>query len=150
MDVELRVPQVGESILEVQLGDWVVREGDHVERDQPVVVLETEKATVEVPSSVEGIVKEIRDLPGFGAPDEGNKKTPASCDSPALNFRPGTSPKLLPALHLSLHGTTEDADHAFFHLDAVVQAVRNRQVGMRSLIGLDGIADELPRVLAFD
>jgi hypothetical protein len=40
MPIELRVPEVGESISEVQIGDWLKQVGDLVERDEPLVVIE--------------------------------------------------------------------------------------------------------------
>ncbi len=59
MSVELKVPTVGESITEVEIGDWLRSEGETVERDEPVVVIETEKATVELPAPVSGSVTKI-------------------------------------------------------------------------------------------
>jgi 2-oxoglutarate dehydrogenase E2 component (dihydrolipoamide succinyltransferase) len=59
MSVELKVPMVGESITEVEIGDWLRSEGETVERDEPVVVIETEKATVELPAPVSGSVTKI-------------------------------------------------------------------------------------------
>jgi 2-oxoglutarate dehydrogenase E2 component (dihydrolipoamide succinyltransferase) len=59
MPVELKVPTVGESITEVEIGDWLRSEGETVERDEPVVVIETEKATVELPAPVSGSVTKI-------------------------------------------------------------------------------------------
>ncbi|MGH7389351.1 MAG: 2-oxoglutarate dehydrogenase complex dihydrolipoyllysine-residue succinyltransferase [Candidatus Rokuibacteriota bacterium] len=59
MRVELRVPAGGESITEVQVADWLKREGDRVRQDEPVVLLETDKAAVELPSPVSGVVAEI-------------------------------------------------------------------------------------------
>jgi 2-oxoglutarate dehydrogenase E2 component (dihydrolipoamide succinyltransferase) len=56
MPVELKVPNVGESIAEVQIGDWLKGPGDRVERDAGVVVIETDKATVELPAPVSGVV----------------------------------------------------------------------------------------------
>jgi len=56
MPVELRVPNVGESITEVQIGDWLKQPGDRVERDAGVVVIETDKATVELPAPVAGVI----------------------------------------------------------------------------------------------
>jgi 2-oxoglutarate dehydrogenase E2 component (dihydrolipoamide succinyltransferase) len=56
MPVELKVPSVGESITEVEIGDWLKKEGDSVNRDEPVVVIETEKATLEISSPVSGRV----------------------------------------------------------------------------------------------
>ena len=48
MPIELKVPEVGESISEVEIGEWLKKEGDFVERDDEVVVIETDKATVEI------------------------------------------------------------------------------------------------------
>jgi len=47
MPIELTVPEVGESISEVQIGEWFKNEGDYVERNEELVVIETDKATVE-------------------------------------------------------------------------------------------------------
>jgi 2-oxoglutarate dehydrogenase E2 component (dihydrolipoamide succinyltransferase) len=54
MPVELVVPSVGESITEVEIGDWLRHPGDVVNQDDPVVVIETEKVTVELPAPVAG------------------------------------------------------------------------------------------------
>lgn len=59
MSVELKIPAAGESITEVQIGQWLVREGDFVERDQPVVELETDKASMELPAPVAGRIEKI-------------------------------------------------------------------------------------------
>ncbi len=59
MPIDIVVPGVGESITEVELGDWLTKEGDWVEKDAPVVVIESEKATVEVPAPVSGTVTRI-------------------------------------------------------------------------------------------
>jgi len=59
MRVELRVPASGESITEVQIADWLKRAGDRVRQDEPVVLLETEKAAMELPSPVSGVLSEI-------------------------------------------------------------------------------------------
>ncbi len=50
MSVELKIPDVGESIREVQIGRWLKREGDSVARDENVVELETDKASLELPA----------------------------------------------------------------------------------------------------
>ncbi|MEM7738911.1 MAG: biotin/lipoyl-containing protein, partial [Deinococcota bacterium] len=44
MAVELKVPEVGESITEVFIGDWLKSEGDSVSRDEALVEIETDKA----------------------------------------------------------------------------------------------------------
>lgn len=59
MPIELKVPEVGESITEVEIGDWLKRKGETVEKDEPVVTLESEKATVELPAPAAGTVSEV-------------------------------------------------------------------------------------------
>ena len=54
---ELKVPSVAESITEVTLSRYLVKEGDYVELDQPVCELETDKASQEIPSPIAGVVK---------------------------------------------------------------------------------------------
>ena len=50
MAIELKVPEIGESITEVEIGGWLKKAGEPVGKDEPVVTLESEKATVELPS----------------------------------------------------------------------------------------------------
>ncbi len=57
---EITVPSVGESISEVQIGQWLVSEGDWVAKDQPVVDLETEKAAVQVSAPQSGFIRNLR------------------------------------------------------------------------------------------
>lgn len=53
---EFRLPDIGEGLTEAEIVRWLVAEGDHVEADQPVVEVETDKAIVEIPSPFAGIV----------------------------------------------------------------------------------------------
>ncbi len=57
--VEVKVPTVGESITEVQIGQWLKREGEWIAKDDNLVDLETEKASVQVPAPVSGILRKI-------------------------------------------------------------------------------------------
>jgi len=59
MAVELKVPMVGESITEVHIGPWKKSSGDWVERDEAIVELESDKATIELPAPVAGTIAEI-------------------------------------------------------------------------------------------
>jgi 2-oxoglutarate dehydrogenase E2 component (dihydrolipoamide succinyltransferase) len=59
MAIELKVPSLGESVTEVEIGAWLKREGDAVNKDDNVVTLESEKATVELPSPVSGTLGKI-------------------------------------------------------------------------------------------
>jgi 2-oxoglutarate dehydrogenase E2 component (dihydrolipoamide succinyltransferase) len=59
MAMELRVPALGESVREATLGAWKHAEGDEVTVDEPLVEVESEKATVEVPSPGAGVLRKI-------------------------------------------------------------------------------------------
>jgi 2-oxoglutarate dehydrogenase E2 component (dihydrolipoamide succinyltransferase) len=56
---ELKVPPVGESVTEVQIGQWRKREGDRVERDESVVEIESDKATVDVLAPSAGVIAKM-------------------------------------------------------------------------------------------
>jgi pyruvate dehydrogenase E2 component (dihydrolipoamide acetyltransferase) len=57
---EFKIPELGENVASGDVTRVLVNVGDTIEREQPVVELETDKATIEVPSSVAGVVKEIK------------------------------------------------------------------------------------------
>jgi 2-oxoglutarate dehydrogenase E2 component (dihydrolipoamide succinyltransferase) len=59
MAIELKVPAVGESITEVQIGEWFKAEGDQAEKDENLVEIETDKATVELPAPVSGKIAKV-------------------------------------------------------------------------------------------
>jgi 2-oxoglutarate dehydrogenase E2 component (dihydrolipoamide succinyltransferase) len=59
MAIEIRVPSLGESINEATVGQWLKQAGDQVAADEPLVELETDKVTVEVPAPAAGILSEI-------------------------------------------------------------------------------------------
>jgi len=59
MALELKIPAVGESITEVEIGQWLKQEGDAVGVDEPLVELVTDKATLELPSPVAGRLVKI-------------------------------------------------------------------------------------------
>ncbi len=59
MGIELKVPAIGESITEVEIGEWLKQKGEAVRKDEPVASLESEKATVELPSPEAGTLTQI-------------------------------------------------------------------------------------------
>src|SRR5262249_28791504 len=59
MPVELKVPEVGESITEVQIAQWHKQVGDHASKDENLVEIESDKATVELPAPVSGTLTQI-------------------------------------------------------------------------------------------
>ena len=61
---EFHVPALGESVTEATIGKWFKQVGDHVRADEPMVELETDKVTVEVPAPVSGRLTSIAAEPG--------------------------------------------------------------------------------------
>ena len=59
MATEIRVPNLGESIVEATVGQWFKQAGDTVSAAEPLVELETDKVTVEVPAPASGVLSEI-------------------------------------------------------------------------------------------
>ena len=59
MAVELKVPSLGESVTQAQVGPWLKKEGETVAQDEPVVEVESEKATVVVPAPVAGVLRRV-------------------------------------------------------------------------------------------
>src|SRR5680860_1904645 len=59
MPTEIRVPILGESVVEATVGQWFKQAGDAVAADEPLVELETDKGTVEVPAPASGVLSEI-------------------------------------------------------------------------------------------
>ncbi|MCC6949486.1 MAG: 2-oxoglutarate dehydrogenase complex dihydrolipoyllysine-residue succinyltransferase [Bradyrhizobiaceae bacterium] len=60
MATEIRVPTLGESVTEATIARWFKKAGDAVAADEPLVELETDKVTVEVPAPAAGVLEEIR------------------------------------------------------------------------------------------
>ena len=59
MTIEIKVPAMGESVTEATVARWFKKEGDAVARDEPLLELETDKVTVEVPAPADGAIESI-------------------------------------------------------------------------------------------
>src|SRR5580704_15007357 len=59
MSIEIKVPAMGESVTEATVGRWFKKVGDAVARDEPLLELETDKVTVEVPAPADGAIESI-------------------------------------------------------------------------------------------
>ncbi|HEX2594608.1 MAG TPA: 2-oxoglutarate dehydrogenase complex dihydrolipoyllysine-residue succinyltransferase [Rhizomicrobium sp.] len=59
MSIEIKVPAMGESVTEATVARWFKHEGDAVKRDEPLLELETDKVTVEVPAPADGMLESI-------------------------------------------------------------------------------------------
>src|SRR5699024_7170849 len=56
MALEMKVPSPGESITEVEIAQWMVEDGDYVEKDQAIAEVDSDKATLELPAEASGII----------------------------------------------------------------------------------------------
>jgi len=109
MAVEIKVPVLGESVVEAIVARWIKSAGEAVAADEPVVELETDKVTLEVPSPVSGVLADIVAAEGAtvgvdallalveegaaAAPKSGDKKeAPASAAPAAATGTPVLSP----------------------------------------------------------
>jgi pyruvate dehydrogenase E2 component (dihydrolipoamide acetyltransferase) len=102
---EFKVPELGENVAGGDVTRVMVNVGDTIKRDQPVLELETDKATIEVPSSVAGVVKEIKVKKGekikVGAViftvDEASGNGAGAAAAPAAEAPKAEAPKTEPA-----------------------------------------------------
>jgi 2-oxoglutarate dehydrogenase E2 component (dihydrolipoamide succinyltransferase) len=113
MSIEIKVPAMGESVTEATVARWFKKEGDAVARDEPLLELETDKVTVEVPAPVDGAIEKIAVKAGdtvqvgatLGAISEGAEGRHAPVTSrnpdavsPKTHSAPGPSVSEKPAL----------------------------------------------------
>jgi len=54
--LEMKVPSPGESISEVEIAQWLVADGDYVEKDQAIAEVDSDKATLELPAEQSGVI----------------------------------------------------------------------------------------------
>ena len=95
MATEIRVPSLGESIVEATVGQWFKQAGEAVSAAEPLVELETDKVTVEVPAPASGVLSEIAVKTGetvaigalLGAIAEGDGKAKPAKAKPAASGR---------------------------------------------------------------
>ncbi len=59
MTIQLKVPSLGESVTQATIGPWLKREGDPVSADEPLVEVESEKATLAVPAPASGVLRKV-------------------------------------------------------------------------------------------
>lgn len=105
MPIELKVPEVGESITEVEIGEWLKAVGEKVNRDEAVVMIETDKVTVELPAPVAGVITEVLVKKGgtasvgdvIGYMEEGASATQAKQSKPPQVSGSKESAKTTPA-----------------------------------------------------
>lgn len=105
MPVELKVPSVGESITEVEIGEWLKPEGASARKDENVVVIESEKATMEIPAPVGGKVTKVLKKKGdkarvgevIGYMEEGEVADTKPVAKPVAEPTAPATPRVMPA-----------------------------------------------------
>src|SRR5215475_6932938 len=104
---EIRVPALGESVTEATIGKWFKKPGDAVAVDEPLVELETDKVTIEVPAPAAGVLADIAAKDGDtvavgavlgqikeGAAGAAVKTAPAA--APSASAQPPSAPAAVP------------------------------------------------------
>lgn len=105
MTIEVKVPQLPESVTDATLIAWHKAPGDAVRRDESLVELETDKVVLEVPSPVNGVIKELRVANGttvkagelLAVLEEGEAKAAAAPAKPAAAAAAATARPAVPA-----------------------------------------------------
>jgi 2-oxoglutarate dehydrogenase E2 component (dihydrolipoamide succinyltransferase) len=108
MILEMKVPSPGESIKEVEIATWLVKDGDYVEKDQAIAEVDSDKATLELPAEMSGIITlkaEEGDTVAVGAvvclidtdasKPEGGANAPAT-EAPKAETKKEDAPKTTP------------------------------------------------------
>lgn len=97
MAKDVKLPDIGEGVTEGEIVKWLVKPGDKIKADQPVVELMTDKATVEVPSPIAGTVKELKVKEGDIVPIESVLLT-LETDGAATTAAPAAAKPAAPAV----------------------------------------------------
>jgi len=103
---DIRVPTLGESVTEATVGKWFKQPGDAVAVDEPLVELETDKVTLEVPAPAAGVLSDIAAKTGetvgvaalLGQIKEGAAAAPAKAAPPAVKPPEAPKPALAPTV----------------------------------------------------
>ncbi|RTY89367.1 2-oxoglutarate dehydrogenase complex dihydrolipoyllysine-residue succinyltransferase [Flavobacterium sp. GT3R68] len=100
MILEMKVPSPGESIKEVEIATWLVKDGDYVEKDQAIAEVDSDKATLELPAEASGIITlkaEEGDAVAVGAVvcliDTDAAKPSGLTETSAAEAKPAETPK---------------------------------------------------------
>jgi 2-oxoglutarate dehydrogenase E2 component (dihydrolipoamide succinyltransferase) len=117
MQTEIKVPSVGESITEVDIGQWLKNEGDSVAKDENIVSIESEKATMELSAPTAGVITKIFKQKGQAATvgetiamlDSNGAPAPKKESQPAA-AAPMDAPRVMPAAERLLAENKFSAD----------------------------------------
>ncbi|MGH8078442.1 MAG: biotin/lipoyl-containing protein, partial [Lysobacter sp.] len=91
MSTEIKVPVLPESVSDATIATWHKKPGDAVKRDENLVDLETDKVVLEVPSPVDGILKEIKFVAGATVTSEQLLAIVEAGAAPAAEAKPAAA-----------------------------------------------------------
>lgn len=135
MATEIRVPTLGESVTEATIGKWLKQPGDAVKMDEPLVELETDKVSVEVPAPSAGSLSELVAKEGetveVGAliaqfEEGGGKAQKSDAEAPDTKEKEADSPKTSPEKSEKPSGTGKLVD---VNVPSAGESVTEAQVG---------------------
>ncbi|TRZ46358.1 2-oxoglutarate dehydrogenase complex dihydrolipoyllysine-residue succinyltransferase [Robertkochia solimangrovi] len=123
MVLEMKVPSPGESITEVEIAEWLVEDGDYVEKDQAIAEVDSDKATLELPAEASGIITlkaEVGDAVAVGEvvclidtsaakPEGASAKTEEKSEAPAPEAKPAKAEAPAPAKETYASGAASPA-----------------------------------------
>jgi len=133
MILEMKVPSPGESITEVEIATWLVKDGDYVEKDQAIAEVDSDKATLELPAEASGIItlkaeegdavkvgqvvchidtdgaKPAGDAPAKEEKKEEKKEEAPKAEAPKAEEKKAEAPKAAPAATSYASGTPSPA-----------------------------------------
>ncbi|HSS13258.1 MAG TPA: 2-oxoglutarate dehydrogenase complex dihydrolipoyllysine-residue succinyltransferase [Rhizomicrobium sp.] len=144
MTVEIKVPAMGESVTEATISKWFKKEGDAVKRDEPLLELETDKVTVEVPSPTDGAIESISAQAGatvqvgalLGAIAEGKSGAAAvKPEAPKPAAAPAPAPPAPKADALAMPSAKRISEESGVPLSSVAGTGRDGRVTKSDMLG---------------
>lgn len=144
MSGEIRVPELGESVVEVTVQSWLKQPGDPVEEGEPLVELETEKANVEVPAEQSGVLQEISrqegetvgvgDVLGTIGEGDASQAQATTAEPPAQEQREPAS-EAQPSDSTETADRSEQAEKGAFALPAARRLAEEHQIDLGQVRG---------------
>lgn len=149
MALEFRLPDIGEGVVEGEIVRWLVKEGDTLREDQPMVEVMTDKATVEIPTPRAGKVAKLMVEAGklcavgqvmivIDTDGSGSKPAPAHQPAPAqpaTTQAPAAAAQVAASAPVQTVSAAEAAGRKVLATPATRQLARNLGIDIRTLVG---------------
>lgn len=145
---QFKLPELGEGMVEGTVGEWHVKEGDHIAKDADLVNIENDKSSEDLPSPVDGTITKILvqedETAELGDPlveievadGEGNVEDDGAAEAPAAEEAPAATPA--PAAPAAAGAAPAEADHSVpvLAMPAVLKYAREKGVDLHQVTGL--------------